>query len=60
MFWDQEVWMLPAVLAFEPEMVNLVLSQSRFRRIAAAKQNAMKRGFKGAMFPWESAFSGWN
>src|SRR6476619_2849754 len=30
----------------------------RFQRLEAARKNAFANGFKGAMFPWESAESG--
>lgn len=56
-FWDTEIWMYPALLLLHPEMAKSLLDY-RFNRLAAAKQNAMEHGFKGAMFPWESAATG--
>lgn len=56
-FWDTELWMYPAILVLHPELAkNLV--EYRFNRLAQAKHNAYAHGYKGAMFPWESAGSG--
>lgn len=56
-FWDAEVWMFPPLLALQPEIAKSML-EYRFQRLAAARQNALSHGFKGAMFPWESASEG--
>jgi len=56
-FWDTELWMFPAVLVLHPEMARSMI-EYRFQRLEAAKQNAFANGFKGAMFPWESAETG--
>lgn len=56
-FWDAELWMYPALLVMHPEMAKSIV-EYRFQRLAAARQNAFNHGFKGAMFPWESAASG--
>lgn len=56
-FWDTEIWMYPAILVLHPEMAKSMV-EYRFQRLAAAKQNAFNHGFKGAMFPWESAGTG--
>ena len=56
-FWDTELWMYPAVLVLHPEMAKSMV-EYRFQRLAAAKQNAFNHGYKGAMFPWESAGTG--
>jgi trehalose/maltose hydrolase-like predicted phosphorylase len=56
-FWDTELWMFPAVLVLHPEIAKSML-EYRFRRLEAAKRNAFSKGFKGAMFPWESAETG--
>ncbi len=56
-FWDTELWMYPAILVLHPEM-GKSLVEYRFQRLAAAKQNAFNHGYKGAMFPWESAGTG--
>jgi protein-glucosylgalactosylhydroxylysine glucosidase len=56
-FWDTELWMYPAILVLHPEMAKSLV-EYRFQRLAAAKQNAFNHGYKGAMFPWESAGTG--
>lgn len=56
-FWDTELWMYPALLVMHPEMARSMM-EYRFQRLDAAKRNAFSKGFKGAMFPWESADTG--
>src|SRR5438552_152466 len=56
-FWDTELWMFPSILVLHPEIAKSML-EYRFRRLEAAKRNAFSKGFKGAMFPWESAETG--
>ncbi|MBA4198140.1 MAG: glycosyl hydrolase family 65 [Chitinophaga sp.] len=56
-FWDAELWMYPAILVLHPEMAKSMI-EYRYERLEAAKRNAFNHGYKGAMFPWESAASG--
>jgi protein-glucosylgalactosylhydroxylysine glucosidase len=56
-FWDTELWMYPALLVLHPEMAKSMV-EYRFQRLGAAKRNAFNHGYKGAMFPWESAGTG--
>ncbi len=56
-FWDAELWMYPPMLALQPEIARSML-EYRYQRLAAARQNAFSHGYKGAMFPWESASEG--
>lgn len=56
-FWDTELWMFPSILVLHPEMARSMV-EYRFQRLEAAKRNAFSKGFKGAMFPWESAETG--
>jgi trehalose/maltose hydrolase-like predicted phosphorylase len=56
-FWDAELWMYPALFVMHPELAKSMI-EYRFQRLEAAKKNAFSKGFKGAMFPWESAESG--
>jgi trehalose/maltose hydrolase-like predicted phosphorylase len=56
-FWDTELWMYPAILMLRPEIARSMV-EYRFQRLEAAKRNAFSKGFKGAMFPWESAETG--
>ena len=56
-FWDADLWMYPALLILHPELAKNMV-EYRYKRLDAAKRNAFSHGFKGAMFPWESAESG--
>src|SRR3984957_13469879 len=56
-FWDTEIWMYPALLLLHPEIAASLL-EYRYQRLPAAVRNAAEHGYKGAMFPWESASSG--
>jgi protein-glucosylgalactosylhydroxylysine glucosidase len=56
-FWDTDLWMFPAVLVLHPAIAKSMV-EYRFQRLEAAKRNAFSKGYKGAMYPWESAESG--
>ena len=56
-FWDTELWMFPAILQLHPEMAKSMI-EYRYQRLEAAKRNAFGKGYKGAMYPWESAETG--
>ena len=56
-FWDTELWMYPSYLVLHPEMAKSMV-EYRFQRLDAARKNAFNHGYKGAMFPWESAATG--
>lgn len=56
-FWDADTWMFPGLLVLHPDIAKSFL-EYRYQRLATAKQNAFSHGYKGAMFPWESADSG--
>jgi protein-glucosylgalactosylhydroxylysine glucosidase len=56
-FWDADVWMLRPLLALQPELARSML-EYRYQRLGAARQNAFSHGYRGAMFPWESASEG--
>ncbi|NII24130.1 glycoside hydrolase family 65 protein [Pseudoflavitalea sp. X16] len=56
-FWDTELWMYPALLVLHPEIARSMV-EYRFQRLEAARRNAFAHGYKGAMFPWESAGTG--
>lgn len=56
-FWDTELWMYPALLVLKPELAKSMM-EYRYQRLEAAKRNAFSKGYKGAMFPWESAETG--
>ncbi|MFN7822192.1 MAG: glycosyl hydrolase family 95 catalytic domain-containing protein [Bacteroidota bacterium] len=56
-FWDTELWMYPALLVMQPALAKSLV-EYRFQRLAAARRNAFSHGYRGAMFPWESAGTG--
>lgn len=56
-FWDTELWMYPGLLVLHPELAKSMI-EYRFQRLEAARRNAFSKGYKGAMFPWESAETG--
>jgi trehalose/maltose hydrolase-like predicted phosphorylase len=56
-FWDTELWMYPALLMMNPGIAKSLV-EYRIQRLETAKRNAFSKGFKGAMFPWESAETG--
>ena len=56
-FWDCEIWMFPVYLVLHPEIARSLMDY-RYERLEAAKQNAFSHGYKGAMYPWESAGTG--
>ncbi|WP_316796828.1 glycoside hydrolase family 65 protein [Pedobacter agri] len=56
-FWDTDIWMFPALLVLHPEIAKSLI-EYRFVRLEPARKNAFSHGFKGAMYPWESADSG--
>ena len=56
-FWDTELWMFPSILVLHPELAKSLI-EYRYQRLEAAKRNAFGKGYKGAMFPWESAETG--
>ncbi len=56
-FWDADLWMFPALLVMHPELAKNMVDY-RFNRLDEAKHNAFSHGYKGAMFPWESAETG--
>ncbi len=56
-FWDTELWMYPPLLLLHPDIARSLL-EYRYQRLDAARANAASHGFRGAMFPWESADEG--
>ncbi len=57
MFWDSEMYILPAILLFHPELAKRML-RYRSYTAAAARQHAEAMGAEGYRFPWESAYTG--
>jgi trehalose/maltose hydrolase-like predicted phosphorylase len=56
-FWDADLWMFPAILELHPDLAKSMI-EYRYERLEAAERNAFSHGFKGAMYPWESAETG--
>lgn len=56
-FWDTEIFIAPFHLFSEPEKAKKLL-RYRYLKIEQAKEKAKLNGYEGALFPWESAFSG--
>ncbi|MBN1622055.1 MAG: glycoside hydrolase family 65 protein [Endomicrobiales bacterium] len=56
-FWDSEIFDLPFFIYTNPVIAKNLLMY-RCRRIDKAREIARKKGFMGAMFPWESADKG--
>jgi trehalose/maltose hydrolase-like predicted phosphorylase len=56
-FWDTEVYVLPALAALRPSAARALL-EYRVRRLPAARATALAEGHAGARFPWESAAAG--
>lgn len=56
-FWDTDIWMYPVLLVLHPEIAKSLI-EYRYERLDAAKRNAFSHGYKGAMYPWESAATG--
>jgi trehalose/maltose hydrolase-like predicted phosphorylase len=56
-FWDAEIWMMPALLPQHPDLARTIVDY-RFTRLKAAEKLAQSHGFSGAEYPWESASTG--
>lgn len=56
-FWDQETWMFPPVLALQSNYTRQIMA-SRTRVLTQAVENARASNDTGARFPWEQAFTG--
>lgn len=56
-FWDADVYVLPALAALLPGAAGAML-EYRIRRLPAARALARALGLRGARFPWESGLDG--
>jgi len=56
-FWDTEIFILPFFVYNFPDIAKNILIY-RYRRLDAARARAKERGYKGVLFPWESADTG--
>ncbi len=58
-FWETELLLFPCYLFSEPSVARQLL-EYRFHRLPAAKKMTESKGYKGVLFPWESADTGLN
>jgi trehalose/maltose hydrolase-like predicted phosphorylase len=56
-FWDTEIYMLPFFILTHPPSARALL-EYRYHTLDAAREKARSAGFRGAMYPWESADTG--
>ena len=56
-FWDTEIFMLPFFVHAQPQLARQLLLY-RARRLEQARERAVAQGYRGALWPWESADSG--
>ncbi len=56
-FWDTEVFVLPFLALTHPPTARALLAY-RYRTLPAARDRARALGFRGALYPWESADTG--
>lgn len=56
-FWDAETFILPFFVFANPRIARSMLMY-RWHRLDPARKIAAAKGYKGALFPWESADSG--
>ena len=56
-FWDTEIYMLPFYTFTHPASARALLAY-RYHTLDAAREKARQSGFRGAMYPWESADTG--
>jgi kojibiose phosphorylase len=56
-FWDTEIYLVPFYAWTEPAAARALLMY-RFHRLPAARERARKFGYRGALYPWESADTG--
>jgi kojibiose phosphorylase len=56
-FWDTEIFVLPFFIYTQPDTA-LTMLKYRYRNLPGAREKARNMGFKGALYPWESADKG--
>lgn len=54
-FWDTEIFILPYFMFTQPDAARTLL-EYRYHNLYGAYNKAKENGFKGAMYPWESAW----
>ena len=56
-FWDTETYIVPFFIYTHPPSARALL-EYRYHNLDAARRKARNAGFRGAMYPWESADTG--
>ena len=56
-FWDTEIFMLPFYVLTHPASARALLMY-RYHTLPAARERASSLGYRGALYPWESAATG--
>jgi trehalose/maltose hydrolase-like predicted phosphorylase len=56
-FWDTEIYMLPFYVFTDPSAARALLMY-RYHTLGAARRKAKTRGYRGALYAWESADTG--
>lgn len=56
-FWDTEIFILPFFIYTFPQIARKLL-EYRYHTLDGARKKARENGYKGAMYPWESADTG--
>lgn len=56
-FWDNELFVLPFYMSTNVKIARNLLNY-RFNHLSEAKERARESDYKGAWYPWESAFTG--
>jgi trehalose/maltose hydrolase-like predicted phosphorylase len=56
-FWDTDVFVVPFFIYTEPEVARALLAY-RYRTLPEARKKAAQFGYRGALYPWESADTG--
>jgi kojibiose phosphorylase len=56
-FWDTDVFMLPFYTFTDPRSARALLMY-RFHTLDGAREKASELGYRGALYPWESADTG--
>ena len=54
-FWDTEIFILPYFTYTFPDIARSLL-EYRHKTLGGAHKKALENGYKGAMYPWESAW----
>jgi kojibiose phosphorylase len=56
-FWDAEMFIAPFFIFTHPATARAMLMY-RYHTLAGARENARKKGYRGALYAWESTASG--